>query len=182
MCEVNKTDIFTKAEQSQYSIKGDSNVDISEEFETQSLAAVELFTDDVIVRKINPKVIFIFGDKGTGKSNLANTLQLQFCNAKVIRDKEFSDVDDLVQFMKGCNLSSNLTIFDNLTIHSLSSLRPREASLCTNDLVEGVCRCLGITKLLIRTRRVLQRDIKSYFEESSYNENSFIFTNIFKGL
>lgn len=186
------TDIFKKVEQPKDSDLVDSNdnsmfnidttISISDEFEIQSLAAVELFKDDIIVGKINPKVVFILGDKGTGKTNLANTLQLQLHNVKVIRDMEFSNVEDFTQFMNGDNLSPNLTIFDNLSINSFSSLPPKEESLCTNDLIEGVCRSLGITKLLIRTRRVLQRDIKSYFEESRFNENAYVFTNIFKGL
>lgn len=186
------TDIFKKVEQPQDSVLVDSSdnivdntcttIYISDKFEIQSLAAVELFTNDIIIGKINPKVIFILGDKGTGKTNLANTLQLKLHNVKVIKDMEFSNVEDFVQFMNGDNLSPNLTIFDNLSINSFSSLQPKEESLCTNDLIEGVCRSLGITKLLICTRRVLQRDIKSYFEESRFNENAYVFTNKFKGL
>lgn len=140
-----------------------------------------MFGDETVSRlsdaisNVNPDIIFVMGGKDDGRAALSDLVAGFVEGCAIYRDVKFNNTREFERFIKDEVLRCYTTIVDGLEVESFNQLDADSSKMCHKDIIEGMCRFVGLKKMIIEI--VKSDDGKEGFVESDFNENSYTVYN-----
>lgn len=135
-----------------------------------NIQEVTSFLDDYIRLEGIPNIIYIYGKSDLDTFNVSKIVKNNICHTIVDTDFSFSCVDDFKDYIKYVS-EQGVTIINSFELDTFKCLSDIEKQICKFDLLEGVCRCLGLRKLVLN---VVDDANVTKIERHEFGENHFI--------